>query len=164
MKQRLSTRLEHELDSRSVGLAAWLYRATHGRIARLYRRDVLLLTTTGRRSGLQRTVPLQFFADGDDMVVVAANSGMANHPAWYLNLRAQPEALVEVYGQSVPVRAEKMSEADAESFWTVVLRRAPDYSRYLERTDRKIPMIRLTPVSSPHTGAIEGSTPPSRFD
>jgi deazaflavin-dependent oxidoreductase (nitroreductase family) len=160
VREQLSTRLEHELDSRSVGLAAWLYRRTRGRIARLYRRDVLLLTTTGRRSGLQRTVPLQFFADGDDMVVVAANSGMATHPAWYLNLCDDPEALVEVGGNSVRVRAEEMSETDADAFRAVVLSRAPDYSRYLERTDRRIPMIRLTPIGSPRPA---GTRPPG-FD
>lgn len=160
MREQLSTRLEHELDSRSVGLAAWLYRRTRGRIARLYHRDVLLLTTTGRRSGLRRTVPLQFFADGDDMVVVAANSGMATHPAWYLNLKSEPEALVELGGESVPVHAEEMSEAETESFWKVVLRRAPDYSRYPERTDRRIPMVRLTPDASPRPAESHSTATP----
>ena len=143
MTQPLATRFEHELDSRSVAVAAWLYRRTGGRIARLYDRDVLLLSTTGRRTGRRRTVPLQFFVDGDDMVVVAANSGMSTHPAWYLNLTAHPEAVVEVYGDTVDVRAEVLDTDEAEAFWPKVLDRAPDYSRYRTRTDRTIPLVRL---------------------
>jgi hypothetical protein len=76
LKERIKTRIEHEVDTRSVGLAAGLIRLTNGRIARLWRRQVLLLTTRGRKSGKERTVPLQFFPDGDDMIVVAANSGL----------------------------------------------------------------------------------------
>lgn len=60
----LRTRIEHLLDSRSVRLAAWLYRRSNGRIAHLFHRNVLLLTTTGRRTGRLRTVPLQYFPDG----------------------------------------------------------------------------------------------------
>ena len=80
LKERIKTRIEHEVDTRSVRLAATLIRLTKGRIARLWRRQVLLLTTRGRKSGLERTVPLQFFPDGDDMIVVAANSGLPSPP------------------------------------------------------------------------------------
>lgn len=68
-------RVEHEVDTRSVDLAAVLYRMTNGRLARLWHRQVLLLTTRGRKSGIARTVPLQFFPDGKRMIVVAANIG-----------------------------------------------------------------------------------------
>jgi hypothetical protein len=77
----LKTRYRHWADARSVRVAAWLLRRTNGRI-------MLLLTTCGRRSGLLRTVPLQYFPDDHGMVVVAANGGMPNHPGWYLNLMA----------------------------------------------------------------------------
>lgn len=141
------TRLEHLLDSRSVRLAAWLYRRTHGRIAHISHRDVLLLTTTGRRTGRSRTVPLQYFPDGEDLVVVAANSGMESHPAWYHNLTALPRAVVEVDDRRISVNAVELSVADAERFWPRVLERAPDYQRYPTRTDRRLPIVRLTPVN-----------------
>ena len=76
LRERFRRRVEHEADTRSVRLAAWLLRVTKGRVARLWHRQVLILTTRGRRSGLEHTVPLQFFPDGGDMVVLAANSGM----------------------------------------------------------------------------------------
>lgn len=141
----LRTRIEHVADTRSARLAAWLYRRTHGRIARLWRRRVLVLTTTGRRSGEPRTVPVQYFPDGDAMVVVAANSGMSSHPGWYYNLRAHPAATVEVDGEAIPVRAALMSAEEARRFWPRVLAAAPDYARFPRRTDREIPLFRLLP-------------------
>ncbi len=71
-------------------------RPTKGRIARLWHRRVLILITRGRKSGLERTVPLQFLPDGDGMIVVAANSGLPSPPGWYFNLTADPRARVEV--------------------------------------------------------------------
>lgn len=140
------TRLEHELDSRSVRLASWLYRRTGGRIARLWRRRVLLLTTTGRRTGCARTVPLQYFPDGGSFVVVAANSGLPNHPAWYLNLDAHPRAHVEIDGRTTAVSARLLNPDDADEFWSRILDQAPDYTRYSQRTTRRLPLIRLTPL------------------
>ncbi|HET7271436.1 MAG TPA: nitroreductase/quinone reductase family protein, partial [Rubrobacter sp.] len=95
LKERIKMRVEHEVDTRSVGLAAGLIRLTKGRIGRLYHRQILILTTRGRKSGLERTVPLQFFPDGDDMIIVAANSGLPSPPGWYFNLTADPLARVE---------------------------------------------------------------------
>jgi deazaflavin-dependent oxidoreductase (nitroreductase family) len=88
---------------------------------------VLLLTTRGRRSGLLRTVPPQYFSDDHAMVVVAANGGMPNHPGWYFNLKADPDAGVEIYnsvrepdeqrpeidGRKIAVRAEELSAEEA---------------------------------------------------
>ena len=144
-----ATRLENTVDRHSVVLGAWLLRRTRGRIVRLWRRRALVLTTRGRRSGSPRTVVVQYFPDGDDMVVVAANSGMPTHPAWYLNLTADPRATVEVEGRTVPVRAVPMSPDEAAAWWPRVLETAPDYARYAERTDRRIPLVRLVPVDEP---------------
>jgi deazaflavin-dependent oxidoreductase (nitroreductase family) len=146
LKERIKTRIEHEVDTRSVRLAAALIRLTKGRIARLWRRQVLLLTTRGRKSGQARTVPLQFFPDGDKMVVVAANSGMPAPPGWYFNLTADPLARVEVGDRTLRVCAEELSEDEAAAFWPRVLQAAPDYARYPRRTSRHIPMVRLVPV------------------
>jgi deazaflavin-dependent oxidoreductase (nitroreductase family) len=154
LKERIRTRVEHEVDTRSVGLAAGLIRLTKGHLARLWRRQVLLLTTRGRKSGLERTVPLQFFPDGDDMIVVAANSGLPSRPGWYFNLTANPLARVEVRGRTLRVRAEELSAEEAAAFWPRVLQIAPDYARYSKRTSRRIPMIRLVPI-----GSGEGASP-----
>lgn len=148
LKERLRTRVEHEIDARSVRLAAFLLRLTKGRIARLWRRRVLLLTTRGRRSGKERTVPLQYFPDGGGMIVVAANSGLSAPPGWYFNLTAYPSAVVEVGDSTLQVRAEELSVQEAADFWErAVLRAAPDYARYPKRTSRRIPMIRLVPAA-----------------
>lgn len=147
LSERLRTRVEHEVDTRSVRLGVWLYRLTRGRLPHLWRRRALVLTATGRRSGRPRTVLVQFFPDGSDMVVVAANSGLPTHPAWYLNLKACPEVRVEVEGQAFPARAEELSPAEAASFWPRVLETAPDYAKYRRRTSRVIPLVRLTPTA-----------------
>ncbi|HEY5845604.1 MAG TPA: nitroreductase family deazaflavin-dependent oxidoreductase [Microlunatus sp.] len=138
-------RIEHFIDTRSVGFGCWLYRVTRGCAPRLWHRRALLLTTTGRRTGLARTVIVQFFPDGEDFVVVAANSGLPTHPGWYFNLTAHPDAVVEVEGRTFQVRAEEMSTCDAAAFWPRVLETAPDYARYRARTSRVIPLIRLIP-------------------
>lgn len=138
-------RIEHELDARTVRAGAWLYRRTGGRLMRPWHRRALILTTTGRRSGLPRTVLLQYFPDGRDMVVVAANGGMPRHPFWYLNLAANPQALVEVGSRTLRVRAQECPPEDAARLWTQVLATAPDYDRYRRRTTRRIPLLRLVP-------------------
>jgi deazaflavin-dependent oxidoreductase (nitroreductase family) len=156
---RLRTRLEHWADARSVRFAAWLLRRTHGRVLRLWRRRVVLLTTRGRRSGRLRTVPLQYFPDGQDLVVAAANGGMPSRPGWYFNLKAHPDAQAEIFdgagdpGQRPPgaggktaVRAEELPPGEAAAFWPRVLQVAPEYARYPERAGRVIPLMRLVPV------------------
>ncbi len=145
LMERIKTRVEHEADTRSIGLTARLYRLTRGRITGWLGRQVLLLTTRGRRSGRERTVPLQFFPDGDHMIVVAANSGLPSPPAWYLNLTADPRARVEVMDRTLRVRAEELSVEEAAAFWPCVLQVDPTYASYPKRTSRRIPLIRLIP-------------------
>lgn len=79
-------------------------------------------------------------------MVVAANSGLPTHPRWYFNLTAHPEAVVEVEGQTLRVRAEEMSALDSAAFWPRVPETAPDYARYQACTSRVIPLLRLIPV------------------
>jgi deazaflavin-dependent oxidoreductase (nitroreductase family) len=146
------TRIEHEVDTRSVRLAAAPLRLSKGRIVRLWRRQALLLTTRGRKSGKERTVPLQFFPDGDEMIIVAANSGLPSSPGWYFNLTADPVARVEVGDRTLRVRAEELSAEETAAFWPRVLQVAPDYTKYPRRTNRRIPLIRLVPIG-PGEGA-----------
>ena len=157
--ERIKTRIEHEADTRSALVGVRLLRLTRGRIVRPWRRHALIITTRGRRSGLERTVPLQFFPDGDDMIVVAANSGLASPPGWYFNLTANPRARVEVEGRTLDVHAEELSADDARAFWPRVLQVAPDYARYPKRTSRPIALIRLVPAT---TSSVATSEPPAR--
>lgn len=145
-RPRIRTRLEHAVDRHSVRFGAWLLRRTRGRAAHLWRRRALVLTTVGRRSGLPRTVVVQYFPDGPNVIVVAANSGLPTHPAWYLNLTAHPEAEADVEGRRLRVRAVELTAQERADWWPRVLATAPDYARYRERTDRQIPMLRLVPI------------------
>lgn len=145
----IRTRFEHVVDTRGTRFAVWLYRRTRGRIASVWGRRVLVLTTTGRRTGLSRSVLLQYFVDGPDRVVVAANSGLDRPPAWYLNLTASPKAVVEVNGTRAAVVAEELPGDDARAFWPRILLAAPEYAKYPRRTSRRLPLVRLRCLERP---------------
>ena len=133
-----------------VGAAAslhrWLYRRSRGRVGgRLARSPVLLLTTTGRRTGRARTTPLLYIEDGDRLVVVASYGGDDRAPAWYRNIAADREVTVEV-GRS----RRRMQAADAEGeeraqLWERLTQMYPPYDDYQARTSRRIPVVILTP-------------------
>jgi deazaflavin-dependent oxidoreductase (nitroreductase family) len=144
LKDKVVLYLNYELDKRLGGLGVGLYRLTGGRIARKV--DVLILTTRGRRSGKTRTVLLQFFRDGANLVIVAANSGRSSHPGWFYNLKATPTARVQVMDRTLQVRAEELSADETTAFWPRILRVAPSYARYQKATSRTIPLVRLVPV------------------
>ncbi len=138
--------LEHEGNKRIRGLGVGLYRLTGGRIARFTKAEVLILMTRGRRSGKARTVLLQFFRDGANLVIVAANSGRSSHPDWFYNLKATPTARVQVMDRILQVRAEELPADETTAFWPYILRVAPAYARYQKATSRTIPLVRLVPV------------------
>ena len=142
-KERVGLRLHRTLDKRFSRLSVALFRRTAGGITERAGVDGLVLTTTGRKSGKQRSVLLQYFRDGEDMLLVAADGGAAQHPGWYHNLVAQPAAAVDVRGDSIPVLAERVGETEVEDLWRRILERSPSYERYLRATDRAIPLVRL---------------------
>ena len=128
-------------------LHSFVYRATNGRIGgRIAGGPVLLLTTTGRKSGRARTIPLLYLKDGENMVVVASNGGTASHPAWWRNLAANPEATVEFGGRKVRVRAEEVGSEDKKRLWPKLVKMYGGYEDYRRRTDREIPVIFLHPA------------------
>ena len=106
---------------------------------------VLLLTTTGRRSGKARTTPLTFFRDGPNLVVIASNGGADRPPDWSLNLQETPHAVVEIGTDTLVVTARAASEQERERLWPVVTATYAGYARYQERTARRIPVVLLTP-------------------
>jgi len=128
-------------------LHAAVYRATGGGIGgRMVNSPVLLLITTGRKSGKERITPLLYLEDGEDFVIVASNGGTSGHPAWWLNLQAKPEANVEVGGEKVRVRTEETTGEEKRRLWDRVVEMYPTYEDYQRRTDREIPVILLKPV------------------
>jgi deazaflavin-dependent oxidoreductase (nitroreductase family) len=108
---------------------------------------VMLLETTGRKSGQPRISPLLFSRDGGSVVVVGSNFGQAHHPAWTGNLIAKPEAVVVVGGQRIPVTATLLGGAEAESAYQLMSELTEAYSAYRGRTDRTIRVFRLTPTA-----------------
>jgi F420H(2)-dependent quinone reductase len=123
-----------------------LYRASGGRIGGRIRKTarVLLLTTTGRKTGKKRTTPLLYAEDAGRYVVVASVGGAPRHPAWYLNLRGSPEATIQVGRRTLTVHAETTQADERARLWSVVTRMYPGYDDYQARTTREIPVVVLT--------------------
>jgi len=121
-----------------------VYRWTGGRVlGRVLGMPVLLLTTTGRRSGRSRTTALTYLEDDGRCVVVASKLGEPTHPAWYHNLRAQPLASIQVGREIRSVRARDAEGDERERLWRRVCEQEPSYAEYAARTDRPIPVVVL---------------------
>jgi F420H(2)-dependent quinone reductase len=131
-----------------TGMNNVAYRLSGGRVAGHIPSGapICLLTTTGRRSGRPRTVPLVYFPDGDDLVVVASRGGMGSHPAWYLNLVADPGATVQVGASTARVRARDATEAERGRLWPTLTAAYPHFDAYQLRTSRRIPVVVLSPA------------------
>ena len=126
------------------------YRDSGGEVGYLWNGvPTLLLTSTGRRTGEQRTSALIFARDGDDYLIVASKGGMPTHPMWYLNLQANPAATIQVKADQLAVVAHTASADEKPRLWKIVTDVWPNYDVYQSRTDRDIPVIVLTPVLSP---------------
>jgi deazaflavin-dependent oxidoreductase (nitroreductase family) len=117
-----------------------------GRIGgRLWDLPVVLLTTTGRKSGKQRTVPLCSLRDGDDVIVIASYGGLDQPPAWWLNLEANPNAELLNGRTRRAVTARNAAPEERARLWAEVTSRAPGYLEYEQRTTREIPVVILQP-------------------
>lgn len=129
-----------------MAIQVWLYRLSKGRLGGSMRGfKVLLLTTTGRKSGKTRTLPLGLFDWPGGYLVVASNSGQPRHPSWYLNLMSHPQAVVQVLDKVVPVTAEVLSGETRAQAWQQVITSAPAYAAYEKKTTRLIPLVLLRP-------------------
>lgn len=118
------------------------YRETGGERGYHWRgTTILLLTTTGRRSGAERTTPLIFRENGDSWVVVASKGGAPDHPAWYKNLQADAEALIQVKDERIPVRARTAEADERQRLWQRMIEVWPAYDEYQRKTDREIPVV-----------------------
>ena len=123
------------------------YKATNGRLGGRYAgAPVALVESVGRKSGKRRTHPLIATKDGDDIIVVASKGGVHRHPAWYLNLMANPETTVNFNGEVRRVRAREAEGEERERLWKLMTEIYPTYEDYQRRTDRRIPVIVLEPA------------------
>jgi len=147
-------RLIRGLSKGIGGLHRSLYRRSGGRVAgHLKDLPILLLTTTGRKTGKARTIPLGYFVDGHNLVVIASNGGMDWSPAWWLNLKHDPSARIELGRDGRPVKARKASPEERARLWADVTGRFPAYSKYAQRTTREIPVVILEPLAGSPNGA-----------
>ena len=122
----------------------WLYRSSDGkRASKLAGKDVILLTTSGRKSGLLRTVPVMGFEDGNDRLVVASKGGSPEHPAWFLNLEANPNVTVQVGSEVYRATALITPPEERARLWKKVVSEAPQFGSYEKKTSRVIPVVRL---------------------
>lgn len=125
----------------------FLYQISGGRFTySLLGRGMLLLTTTGRKTGRPYTTPLQYYKDGRDIIVVGSNAGNKRHTDWWLNLLAHPEADVQIKRKQRRVRAEEIVGEERERLWPRLVEWYPSYGKYQKRTDRRVPVVKLLPI------------------
>jgi deazaflavin-dependent oxidoreductase (nitroreductase family) len=130
-----------------TGTHAAIYRASGGKVAgRMFNSPVLLLITTGRKTGRERTSPLLYLEDGENLVVVGSVGGAPKHPDWYWNLKANPEARVQIKDRTLQVRAEEAKDEEKRRLWRRLVEMYPPYEDYQRRTEREIPVFVLRPI------------------
>ena len=148
---RTIARISNSLGARGLRwtgkLNVPLYRMSGGRIGgRVNRAPVLLLTTTGRKSGQKRTAPIVFLQDGENVVVINTNAGNARVPAWSLNLEANPAAEVEVGRRRYPVRARVAEGEERADLWRKHNEQYAGFDDYQVKLEREASVIVLEPV------------------
>lgn len=141
----MNKRLMHALSA----LNTWVYRVSGGRLLGRFSAGapVCLLTTTGRRSGQTRTVPLLYLQDGADFIVVASQGGAPQHPGWFLNLQANPQAELQVGNRRFGAIGRVLDAQERARFWPKLVAIYPAYESYQQRTKRQIPLLRLSPAT-----------------
>jgi F420H(2)-dependent quinone reductase len=128
-------------------LHAWVYRHSGGRIlGRLGGQPVLLLQTTGRRSGQTRTTPVQYITHGQNFIVVAADHGARHPPAWYLNLRADTRARVHVKTQDFDVTAREATGDERTELWGKLITANRYLPKVQSKAGRQLPLLIVSPA------------------
>ena len=132
---------------RLMGGHTAVYRLTRGAIGHRFpgAPPMLLLDHVGAKSGQKRTSPLVYVEDGDTVVLVASKGGNPRNPAWFHNLKANPETTVQIGSEKRPVRARVATDAERKRLWPKAVETYGGYKGYQERTERKIPLVILEP-------------------
>jgi deazaflavin-dependent oxidoreductase (nitroreductase family) len=127
-----------------MAVHVWLYRISRGKFGGMMRGfKVLLLTTTGRKSGKTYITPLGVFDHAGGYLIVASNAGLSTHPAWFYNLKSNPHVTVQLQDKVISATAEVLSGEARTQAWRQVIATAPSYADYEKRTTREIPLILL---------------------
>jgi len=128
-------------------ILVFLYNVSGGRIGgKMGQVPVLLLTTVGRKSGKQRTLPLVYIMDGPAFVITASAGGADKNPGWFFNIRSNPQATIQVKDKHIKVTAEVAEPEKKSELWSRLVEVAPNFAGYQKRTSREIPMVILHPV------------------
>ncbi|MGN9784739.1 nitroreductase family deazaflavin-dependent oxidoreductase [Nonomuraea sp. ZG12] len=104
---------------------------------------LVLLTTTGAKSGKRSTSPVMYMEDGDRYIVIASNAGADQHPAWYHNLRATPQATAEIGTETFEVKADFIEGEERDQLYARMVEIAPGFAEYEAKTTRRIPVVAL---------------------
>ncbi len=150
-KNRPFTPTEERIGSVAIKLMShantWLFRASSGRFGARWvgGAPIMLLTTTGRKTGKPRTAPLLYLEDGDNVVIVASKGGMSHHPLWFGNLEADPSVEVEIGTRKRRMKARRASDAEKVDLWPRLTAMYKDFDDYQARTERNIPVVILSP-------------------
>jgi len=127
----------------------FFYKLSGGRIGgRMHKVPVLLLTTTGRKTGRKRTTPLLYIRDGNRLVIVASNGGRPLDPSWWMNLKHNPIAMVQVKDVKQTIYAQRALGSEKERLWQMMTSVYPAYDDYQKKTDRDIPVVVLMPKTA----------------
>lgn len=120
------------------------FRENEGKVGGMFAgASMLLLTTTGAKSGKRHTTPLVYFPNGERMIIVASAAGAPNHPAWYHNLVAHPKATIEVGTETYDVTAAIPPREERDQIWATVTKQNPGFAEYQTKTTRVIPVVAL---------------------
>jgi F420H(2)-dependent quinone reductase len=120
----------------------FLLRVSHGRLgSQLGKQQVLILHTTGRKSGEDRAIPIAYFEHENNYLIVASNWGKPNHANWYLNLKHNAKAILEIKGKRIDVTAHEAENDEYQQLWDFVTTKYPPYLDYQKQTTRKIPVM-----------------------
>lgn len=148
---RFASRHGIYLGRRSTRIHVALYRRTNGRIGAGVPGEpgarILLLDHIGAKTGIRRTSPLVYYADGDRLAIVASKAGQPNHPGWYHNLKANPDTTIRIGGDTHPVRARVATEEERITLWPEFVAIFPAYDFYRHHAaNRTIPIVILEPT------------------
>jgi deazaflavin-dependent oxidoreductase (nitroreductase family) len=118
------------------------YRETNGEKGYLWNgAPILLITTKGRRTGQQRTIPIIFAYDGDACVIIGSKGGSPTHPKWYLNILEEPRVEIQIKGEKFEAVTRTAESPERERLWAEVMKVWPKYDEYQSRTSRRIPVV-----------------------
>ncbi len=147
MRPETAVRLDRTAGRPVYALHRAAYRLSGGLLGGSFAgRPILLLTTTGRRSGRPRQVPMQYMPRGDSLVVVGSNGGRPTDPAWVGNLLAHPQVEVQIRRRVQPRTARVVTGAEREALWRELAQFYPGYPHYATLTEREIPVVELRPL------------------